>query len=97
MERDDSKLKPPSEVLSAHLGDETVLLNLNSKRYYRLNETAAAIYRALEAGAGRDGAIKRVLELFEIDETTATAAVDEMLTSLATKKLLEMPDPDSPR
>ena len=97
MDRDDSRIKPPADVLSAHLGDETVLLDLNSKRYYRLNESAATIYRALEEGAGREGAIKRVLEAFEIDEATATAAVDEMLTNLETKKLLEMPDPDTPR
>ena len=90
-------MKPTPDVLAAHLADEAVLLDLGSKRYYRLNGSAAVIYRALEEGLGRDGAIKRVLEAFEVDEPTASEAVDAMLRDLAERKLVEMPDPDTPR
>ncbi len=51
----------PSEVLAAHLGDEAVLLDLSAKRYYRLNESAAVVFRALEEGEGRASAVDALL------------------------------------
>ena len=86
-------MKPGKDVLAAHLAEEAVLLDLDSKRYYRLNDSAAVIYRALEAGEGRDGAIKRLLEKFEIDEPTASAAVDDVIKDLESRKLLDRTPP----
>ena len=63
----------PSEVLAAHLGDEAVLLDLTGKRYYRLNETAAVVFRALEEGEGREGAIRRLIAAFESASRTRRA------------------------
>ena len=77
-----------SDVLAAHLGDDAVLLDLNSKRYYRLNETAAAAYRALEAGEGRDGAIRALVAGFEVSETDAASAVDALLADLSARGLV---------
>jgi hypothetical protein len=78
----------PPEVLAAHLGDEAVLLDLTAKRYYRLNESAAVVFRALEAGEGRDGAIRQLLATFEVSETEATTAVDALIADLATRGLV---------
>jgi hypothetical protein len=78
----------PPEVLAAHLGDDAVLLDLNAKRYYRLNESAASAFKALEAGEGRDGAIARLLAEFDVDEAEATRAVDTLLTDLAARGLV---------
>jgi hypothetical protein len=80
-----------SDVLAAHLGDEAVLLDLAAKRYYRLNETAAVVYRALESGAGRDGAVQALLALFDVSERDAAAAVDRLLADLADRNLLVAP------
>ena len=63
-----------SDVLAAHLGDEAVLLDLSAKRYYRLNESAAVIFRALEEGEGRDGAIRRLTATFDVGESDAANA-----------------------
>jgi hypothetical protein len=62
-----------SDVLAAHLGDEAVLLDLSAKRYYRLNESAAVAFRALEEGEGRDGAIRRLVATFEVGESDAAS------------------------
>lgn len=78
----------PSEVLAAHLGDEAVLLDLNAKRYYRLNESAASVFKALESGEGREGAIARLLAEFDVDEAEATHAVDALLADLGARGLL---------
>ena len=81
----------PSHVLAAHLGKETVLLELSDKRYYRLNESAAVIFRALETGEGRAGAVRRLVEAFEVDEAEATSAVDALLSDFAARKLVATP------
>ena len=77
-----------SEVLATHLGDEAVLLDLNAKRYYRLNETAAVVFRALEAGEGRTSAIRQLVAEFEVGESDATSAVDALLADLAARGLV---------
>jgi hypothetical protein len=78
----------PSEVLAAHLGDDAVLLDLNAKRYYRLNETAASVFKAVESGEGRNGAIARLLAEFDVDEAEATRAVDALMNELASRGLV---------
>jgi hypothetical protein len=78
----------PCEVLSAHLGGKAVLLELNARRYYRLNEAAAVVLRALEKGDGRGGAIRSLLAEFEVDETEAARAVDGLLVELAKRGLV---------
>ena len=78
----------PPEVLAAHLGDDAVLLDLKAKRYYRLNESAASAFKALEAGEGREGAIARLLAEFDVDEAEATRAVDALLMDLAARGLV---------
>ena len=81
----------PSDVLAAHLGNETVLLELSDKRYFRLNETAAVVFRALESGEGRDGAIRRLVSGFEVDDAEAARAVDGLVADLAERKLVGSP------
>ena len=81
----------PSEVLAAHLGDEAVLLDLSAKRYYRLNESASVVFRALEEGEGREGAIRRLVEAFDVSESDAAGAVDVLLADLAARGLLARP------
>jgi hypothetical protein len=78
----------PSEVLAAHLGREAVLLDLSAKRYYRLNETAAVVFRALESGEGRSGAIRQLTADFEVAEDEAASAVDGLLADLAERGLV---------
>ena len=78
----------PCEVIAAHLGDKALLLELNAKRYYRLNEAAAVVFRALENGEGRGGAIRGLLARFEVDEAEATRAVDALLVELAARGLV---------
>ena len=87
----------PCEVLAAHLGDQAVLLELTTRRYYRLNEAAAVAFRALESGEGRGGAIGRLLARFDVDEAEAARAVDALLVDLAARKLVRTEAREEPR
>src|SRR5262249_34144919 len=52
---------PSPNVLAAHLGDESVLLDLDTKHYFRLNETAAVAWRALEHSLSIEGIIRALV------------------------------------
>ena len=85
--------KIPEDVLTAHLAGEAVLLHLGTKRYYRLNETGAAIWRELEARSGRDRIVTALCERFEVRRADADAAVEALLSTLAAQGLLEPGEP----
>ena len=76
------------DVLTAHLEGEAVLLHLETKQYYRLNETAAAIWRGLEGGLDPADIVGRLVKDFEIDAATAEAEVERVLGDLRERGLL---------
>lgn len=78
----------PSEVLVAHLEGEAVVLNTLTKQYYRLNETAAAIWKALEQGLNVDAITERLVEEFEVPVETAQAELARILGDLREKRLI---------
>lgn len=78
----------PDTILAAHLEDEAVLLDMDSKQYYRLNGTAAFIWKALERGLPHDGIVNDLTENFEVAREAATAELNRLLDELAGAGLL---------
>jgi len=82
----------PEDVLTAHLAGEAVLLHLGTKRYYRLNETGAAIWRELEARSGRERIVSALCERFDVAKADADASVAALLRALEEQGLLAPAD-----
>ncbi|MFQ5530028.1 MAG: PqqD family protein [Gemmatimonadota bacterium] len=81
--------RPSSDVLASHLDEETVLLHLGSKRYHRLNATAAAIWRILEANPSDTATLAaRMVAEFEVTVDEAESAVGEHLGQLTARELV---------
>ena len=78
----------PDEVLTAHLEGEAVLLHMDTKNYFRLNATAAVLWKGLERGLGREALLDDLLAHFEVDRPTAAAELDRLLGELAERGLL---------
>lgn len=78
----------PDEVLTAHLEGEAVLLHMETKAYYRLNATAAAIFRGVERGLGRDALVDDLCAAFEVERAQAGAEIDRLLAELAERGLV---------
>jgi predicted transcriptional regulator len=74
---------PTAAVLAAHLDGESVLLHMDLKRYYRLNETGQAIWRALEAGHRGDALEEALLEQFDVDPATVRTEIQRFVRELA--------------
>lgn len=79
---------PSPDVLVAHLSGEAVLLNLADKRYYRLNESAAFIWKALERGEKRNDVITSIVNSYRVDAETASTQLDAVIRDFANKGLL---------
>ena len=82
------KYSPAPDVLVAHLAGEAVLLDLRDKNYYRLNETAARIWKEIESGVDRAGIIRAVIGEFDVTEMEATAEIDRLLSDLVERGLI---------
>ncbi|PYO44917.1 MAG: PqqD family protein [Gemmatimonadetes bacterium] len=78
----------PDHVLAAHLQGEAVLLDLETKRYYRLNETAAHIWKGLEQSLAPDQITDILVAEFDVDPVTARAALDRALEDLRARGLV---------
>ena len=77
----------PDEVLAAHLEGEAVLLHMEAKSYYRLNATAATVFRGLERGLGRTALLDALCAEFEVERDVAARELDRLLEELAARGL----------
>jgi hypothetical protein len=88
-----SEYTPRETVLAAHLDGEAVLLEMDRKRYFRLNETGQAIWRALEAGRTADEVVEALVETFDVDPDTARAELGRFIEELSAEGLVrQAPD-----
>lgn len=76
------------DVLAANLQGESVLLDMKSKDYFRLNETASFVWQCLGEGATRDELISQVVAAFEVDDVQAGTAIDALLAELLQRGLV---------
>ena len=80
--------KIPSEVMTAHLNGEAVLLHLGTKAYFKLNDTAAELWRGLEAGEDEAAIVARLTGTFEVAPEVARTEVRRIMGELVERGLL---------
>ena len=78
----------PGEVLAAHLEGEAVLLHMDTKDYFRLNATAACVWKGLERGMDRDALVDELCAHFEVEPGSAAAELDRLLGELEERRLI---------
>lgn len=81
----DARLKIPDQVVTRQVGDETVILNLQSGTYFGLDPVGSRFLELLEAEGALAAVIARMLEEFDVTEMQLEADLlrlaDEMLAS----------------
>ena len=84
-----AKSQPHSHIVYTEFdGREAVLVDLNTKRYYTLNETAMLIWRGLEAGKTTAEIAREICDNYDVSEEHAATSIERLLTSLAAHRLL---------
>jgi hypothetical protein len=84
-----AKMKPLTDVIFTDFdGKEGILVDLNSKQYYRLNETGSLVWRGLEKGNSVDEIVSHMQNMYEVTNDHAKASVERLLRSLELNKLI---------
>jgi hypothetical protein len=85
-------LKPQEHVIFTDLDDgEGVLVDLNAKRYYTLNETATFVWRGLEKKLSPAEIARELADYYDVTPERAASSVERLLGELATRKLVAAP------
>jgi hypothetical protein len=69
-------------------GGEGILVDLNTKRYYELNETALLVWKGLEKGLGIDDIVAEVITEYEVEPEHARSSVENLMARLGSYKLV---------
>jgi hypothetical protein len=69
-------------------GGEGILVDLNTKKYYQLNETAMVVWKALEQGKSVGEIANHITANYEVALENATRSVERILANFQTYKLL---------
>ncbi len=76
-------------IASEFTNGEGTLVDLNTKRYIQLNETALLIWRCLEQGRTRDEIINRLCARYEVTPEHAGQSVDKAIASFKENDLVQ--------
>jgi len=86
--------RPCDHVIFTDLdGVEGVLVDLNTKQYFRLNETASLIWRGLADGTPADAIARHLTERYEVTLEHAQTSVQAALANFSAHRLLEPATP----
>ena len=69
-------------------GGEGILVDLNTKRYFQLNETAMIVWRGLEQGKSLKEIVTDFTASYEVETDHAAVSVQRLLDSFQTYKLV---------
>ena len=67
---------------------EGVLVDLNSKQYYQLNETAMLVWTCLEKQEPLPEIINKMTETYEVSSDHAAASVEKILRDFEAQRLV---------
>lgn len=81
-----------SGLTAAHLGDEAVLLDANSGRYYGLNELGARIFDLLRTPNSVAHIKDTLLQEYKVEEAQLEADLLAFLRDMEQRKLIELKD-----
>jgi hypothetical protein len=83
-------LKAADNVVSANLGDESILFHLGSGTYFGLDSVGNDIWRLLCDGADEETIVVRLLEEYDIAEPVLRSEVASFLDQLEAKALIQI-------
>ncbi len=85
------------EVVYTDLEDGAVLLHLETKFYYSLNEVGQAIWRMIDSVESFDELTHGLLEEYEVEEERAKKSISRFLKELEREKLVVLHQEERPK
>jgi hypothetical protein len=84
-----NRYRPTPDALFATLSDGAVVLDIQTKKYFSLNETGARIWALIREGRDTDEIVSVLLDEYDVTRQSAEEAVASLVESLAGEKLIE--------
>lgn len=81
-----------ANVLFHQFGDEAVILNITNETYYRLDQVALSMWRALTESDSVAAAQSLLLSQYDAPEETLHADLHEFITYLKNANLIDIRD-----
>ena len=82
-------LSPGKHVVATDFdGGEGILVDLNTKKYYQLNETAMIVWKGLEKGKTMGEIADDITSSYEVALDKARVSVERIVDNFQTYKLL---------
>src|SRR6187200_635281 len=80
---------PSPDVVSRRLGDEIVLVHLQTNRIFSLSPTGARLWELLSAGRSRPEIERQLREEYDVSPEAVSAEVSSLVTMLEAEALVE--------
>jgi Coenzyme PQQ synthesis protein D (PqqD) len=88
------KVSIPSHVIVRFLDKESVLLNLETERYFGLDETGTRMWQATTSGPNIEFAYRQLLDEYDVGPETLRENLAELLEKLTENGLLMLASSD---
>lgn len=75
-------------VCTAFETGEGVLVDLDTKKYFQLNETALLVWECLEKGQSYEEIVTKMTSLYEVSPDQAARSLERLLNNLRAYKLI---------
>ena len=82
------RYQPSADVIAHPMGQETVLLHLETSRFFELNRTGTRLWQLLAAGCRRGEIRDRLAAEFQVDLDQLDREIDALLAALVAEKLV---------
>lgn len=80
---------PHDHIVSTEFeGGEGVLVDLNSKQYYQLNETAMLIWRCLENRQSLEAIVTEMTQIYDIPPDQAASKIERVVGDFQSRNLV---------
>lgn len=79
----------PEQIILTEFEDGAgVLIDLQRKRYYQLNETALLIWKSWQQGCTLPQIIRQVTEIYDISEAEISAHATQLMNEFTVRQLV---------
>ncbi len=76
------------EVIQSKIGDEVVMLDMDSGFYFGLNSVASVIWNHLKDGMDFNQLVEKLMEQFEVDRELCVHDTKELLNQMVEKGII---------
>jgi hypothetical protein len=84
------RVKIPDDVLISKLQEESVILNLDSERYFGLDDVGTRILSVLTTSDSIEAAYQRLVEEYDVDGQALRLDLAELVENLLTHGILQI-------